>query len=178
MAAKRLEYGAIAKIFHWAIVVLLLAQFPLGWLMPDIRRGMTPGLAMTVHISIGFAILVLIVLRLFWRLTHPVAPEGSLPAWQRVSSEAVHWLLYALVLIACATGWAFANMRGWPVSVFGLAPLPQLFPAGDGIGRNIGRLHETMNWILLILAGVHVLAAVVHLAVHRDGVMQRMLRRR
>ena len=36
-------------------------------------------------------------LRFVWRLTHPVAPESSLPPWQRLSSEIVHWLLYALV---------------------------------------------------------------------------------
>jgi cytochrome b561 len=178
MAAKRLEYGATAKVFHWAIVALLLVQYPLGWLMPDIRRDMTPGVAMTVHISLGFTILLLIVLRLFWRLSHPVAPEGSLPAWQRIGSEAVHWLLYLLVFITCVTGWTFANMRGWSVSLFGLVPLPQLFPQGDGIGRSIGLLHQSMTWILLALISVHALAAIMHFAVYRDGVLQRMLPRR
>ncbi len=178
MPAKQLEYGATEKFFHWAIVALLLLQYPLGWLMPDIRRGMTPGLAMSVHISFGFTILVVIMLRLFWRLGHPVAAEGSLPAWQRIGSEAVHWLLYLLVVITCVTGWAYANMRGWSVNLFGLVTLPQLFPQGDGIGRSIGRLHETMNWVLLIPIGAHVLAAIMHLMVNRDGVMQRMLPRR
>ena len=55
---------------------------------------MKPGAPMTFHISFGITILLLIVLRLVWRLTHPVAPESSLPPWQRLSSEAVHWLLY------------------------------------------------------------------------------------
>ena len=90
----RLQYGTTAKVFHWLIVALLLVQYPLGWLMPDIHRGMKPGDAMTWHISIGIVILALIVLRFAWRLTHPVAPESSLPPWQRLSSEAVHWLLY------------------------------------------------------------------------------------
>jgi cytochrome b561 len=39
------------------------------------------------------AILALIVLRFFWRITHPVAPASSLPAWQQLISEAAHWLL-------------------------------------------------------------------------------------
>jgi cytochrome b561 len=87
MRAKQLKYGTTAKAFHWIIVVLIAIQLPLGWLMPDIRHGMSPGSAMSLHISIGSTILTLIVLRLLWRLTHPVAPEGYLPAWQRVSSE-------------------------------------------------------------------------------------------
>ncbi|MFX6226336.1 cytochrome b/b6 domain-containing protein, partial [Acinetobacter baumannii] len=63
---------------------------------------------MNFHISVGITILVLTALRLFWRVTHPVAPESALPAWQRVSSEVVHWLLYALVLAATLSGWLFA----------------------------------------------------------------------
>ena len=90
MAQEQLHYGTTAKIFHWAIVALLAVQLPLGWLMPDIHRGMTPGNAMILHMSIGILAVVLIVLRFFWRLTHPVAPETNLPGWQRVSSELVH----------------------------------------------------------------------------------------
>jgi cytochrome b561 len=47
---------------------------------------MKPGAAMTFHISFGIVILVLIVLRFAWRLGHPVAPENSLPPWQRLGS--------------------------------------------------------------------------------------------
>ena len=94
----RLQYGTTAKVFHWLIVALLLVQYPIGWLMPDLHRDMKPGVAMTFHVSIGLVILTTIVLRFAWRLTHPVAPESSLPRWQRLISEAVHWLLYALVL--------------------------------------------------------------------------------
>ncbi len=61
--AKQLHYGATAKVFHWLIVALLIVQFPLGWFMPDIHRGMKPGDAMTFHISFGITILALIVLR-------------------------------------------------------------------------------------------------------------------
>jgi cytochrome b561 len=75
----RLQYGTTAKVFHWLIVALLLVQYSIGWLMPDIHGGMKPGDAMTFHISIGTTILVLIVLRFAWRLAHPVAPENSLP---------------------------------------------------------------------------------------------------
>ena len=39
------------------------------------------------------------MLRFVWRLTHPVAPESSLPAWQRLTSELMHWMLYLMVLL-------------------------------------------------------------------------------
>lgn len=74
-----LQYGTTAKIFHWLIVALLAVQFPIAWFMPDIHEGMRPGDAMTLHVSIGITILVLIILRYFCRVTHPVAPASSLP---------------------------------------------------------------------------------------------------
>src|SRR5450759_4206425 len=70
----RLQYGTTAKLFHWLVVALLLVQYSIGWLMPDIHRGDKPGAAMTFHVSFGIVILILIVVRLAWRLAHPVAP--------------------------------------------------------------------------------------------------------
>ena len=61
---QRLHYGTTAKVLHWAVVGLLVVQYSIGWLMPDIKRGMNPGLAMALHISIGTLILALILARL------------------------------------------------------------------------------------------------------------------
>jgi cytochrome b561 len=171
----RLQYGTPAKAFHWLIVALLAAQYPIGWLMPDIHRGMTPGAGMTFHVSIGLSVLVLTTLRLVWRLTHPVAPESSLPPWQRVSSEAVHWLLYVLVLATTLSGWLFASLRGWSMSFFYLVPLPMLASDNAAAGRAIDGLHQAMEWALLVTIGLHVAAALAHIYVYRDGVMRRML---
>src|SRR5258708_22577320 len=109
---NRLQYGTTAKVFPWLILAFLLVQYPIGWLMPDIHRGMKPGAAMTFHVSLGILMLILIVLRFAWRLAHPVAPESSLPRWQRLGSEAVHWLLYGLVLATTVTGWLFPSVPG------------------------------------------------------------------
>ena len=121
--------------------------------------------------------LALTALRLLWRLTHPIAPESSLPAWQRLSSEAVHWLLYVLVLATTISGWLFASFRGWSVSFFYLMPLPMLGTDNAADGRTIDGLHQAMEWALLITIVVHVAAALAHVFVYRDGVMQRMLPR-
>jgi cytochrome b561 len=169
----RLHYGTPAKTMHWLVVALLMVQFPIGWFMPDVHAG-PPGSAMTLHISFGITLLVLIVARLIWRITHPVAPESSLPVWQRVSSEAMHWLLYAAVLAATLTGWLFASFRGWSVFYFNLMPLPMLAKNATAI-KQIDGWHQIAEWALLVLIGVHVAAALVHLFIYRDRIMQRML---
>jgi cytochrome b561 len=172
---KRLHYGTTAKVFHWLIVALLMVQFPLGWFMPDIHRGMKPGDAMTFHVSFGITILALIALRFFWRITHPVAPESSLPAWQQLISEAVHRLLYALVLATTITGWIFASERGWSISLFFAVPLPILPTGGSLLANTLGKWHGTMEWVLFLVIGAHVVAVMAHTFIFRDRIMQRML---
>jgi len=171
----RLQYGTTAKVFHWAIVALLVVQYSIGWLMPDIHRNVKPGVGMTLHISIGISILVLILLRLVWRLTHPVPPDSALQPWQRRSSEAVHWLLYVLVLATTMTGWLFASFRGWSISFFYLVPMPMLASDNAAAGKAIDGLHQAAEWSLLVLIGLHVAGALAHLFFYRDRIMQRML---
>jgi cytochrome b561 len=169
-------YDAGAKFFHWLTVALLLAQYAVGWIMPDIKRGMQPENLMNLHMSLGMVTMAVVILRIFWRLAHAAPePEPSLRQWQRVSASAVHWLLYLLVFAMVLTGWSFASMRGWTIVVFGLMRLPALFPQGSAIGHDIGELHETVAWALLVLIGLHVLAALVHQLLFRDRVMRRML---
>jgi cytochrome b561 len=171
----RLQYGTTAKVFHWLAVALLLAQYLLGWLMPNIHRGMKPGAAMMFHVSFGIVILLSIVVRLAWRLTHPVAPENTLPPWQRLTSQATHWLLYVLVLATTVTGWLFASFRGWSMSLFYLVPLPMLASENAAARKAIDGWHRAMEWTLLVVIGIHVAAALAHLFIYRDRITQRML---
>ena len=170
----RLEYDPIAKLLHWLVVALLLVQFPLGWLMPDVRGG-KPGASMTLHVSLGIAILVLTALRLVWKITHWVASESALPYWQRLTSTAVHWLLYALALATTITGWVFVSFRGWSLSLFNAVPLPMLASQSAAATRMTDGWHQFAEWALLGLVALHVAAAMAHMLIYRDGVMQRIL---
>ena len=173
----RLQYGTTAKVFHWLVVALLLGQYLIGWLMPDTHRGMNPGAPMTFHVSLGIVILTVIILRFAWRLAHPVPPESSLPSWQRLTSEAVHWALYALVFATTMTGWLFASFRGWSLSFFYLFPLPMLASDNAAAGKAIDGWHQAMEWTLLVFVGIHVAAAMAHIFIYRDRIVQRMLPR-
>ena len=116
-----------------------------------------------------------IVIRLAWRLMHPVAPDNALPPWQRLISQATHWLLYFMVLATTMTGWLFASFRGWSMSLFYLVPLPMLASDNAAAGKAINGWHQAMEWTLLAVIGLHVAAALAHLFIYRDRVMQRML---
>ena len=161
--AKAHYYGTTAKLLHWTIVVLLVAQYAVGWLMPDVHRG-PPGTPMILHMSLGVLVLTLIVVRLAWRLTHPIAPDTSLPRWQHLGSEAVHWLLYTMVIATTVIGWLFASFRGWSVRFFGLFHLPMLSAQSPAGIKAIDGWHQAALWILLGFIGLHVAAlSLIHI---------------
>jgi len=172
------QYGAAAKSLHWLTALLLAVQFLIGWTMPNVGRGMQPESLMNLHLSIGMVILAAALARVAWRLFHGVpAPEASLPAWQETMAQALHAMLYALIFAMVVTGWSYASMRGWTVTVFGILSLPALVAEGSAIGRAVGELHTLLGWLLLGAIGLHVAAALAHLLFWRDRVMQRMLPR-
>ncbi len=171
------RYGAVAKVTHWAMAALVAAQFVVAWVMPPIEWGTEPEFWINLHLSLGVLLLLLIMFRLAWRLTHPAPPppDGT-PAWQRCSAGLTHATLYLLLLVQPITGWAASSVRGWPVTLFGLFELPKLLPKGTKLGFKAGDLHgDILSWVLLAVIGLHVAAALYHRFVKRDGVLQRML---
>jgi cytochrome b561 len=172
--SKKLHYSATAKALHRIIVVLLVIQYSIGWLMPDVHGG-PPGMPMIWHISIGSVILALLAARLLWRLIHPVSPESTLPIWQRATSYVVHWLLYCLVFLTTISGWLFASARGWRVSWFFVGSMPMLTSENRELVKTLDGWHQNFMWALLGLVGLHIVAAFAHLLYYRDGLMQRML---
>ena len=76
-------YGPVAKSFHWTIFLLLAAQYTVGSIMPHIGRKTLDEGWVAWHLSIGAAILVVIVLRLLWRLRNPVPISTSIALWEQ-----------------------------------------------------------------------------------------------
>jgi cytochrome b561 len=175
-SADKPGYGGVAKILHWLIVALLIVQFAIAWTMPGIHRGTQPERLINLHLSFGTVILLLVALRLVWRLFHPVPLVAeSLPLWQQRGAQATHALLYLLLFALPITGWANASSRGWTIDLFGLVALPRILPTGAQLGSQIGDIHGWIAYALLGLAGLHVAAALYHHFWLRDRVLSRML---
>ncbi len=170
------RYSLIARLFHWSLALLVVAQFAVAWTMPEIERGTPPTGLVGWHLSIGAAILAVAVLRLGWRLIHkaPPPPMTLAPAMQTLS-RVVHVLLYVILILLPLMGWANAAARGWSVTLFGVIPLPALVAKGSALGREMGDIHGTTAIVFLVLIGLHVAGALYHALVLRDRTLQRMI---
>ena len=169
-------YTGTAKLLHWLILALLVVQFVIGWAMPHMRRDTQPDTLINLHFSFGVLVLLVAVVRMAWRATHgEPPPEDGLPPWQLQSARVVHWLLYGLLFVLPVLGWINASWRGFPAIMFGVE-LPKLVATrAPGWGWT-GDVHSLLaNYLLLVLVGLHVAAALYHYFVRRDRVLQRML---
>ncbi|HKQ11063.1 MAG TPA: cytochrome b, partial [Rhizomicrobium sp.] len=170
MAQTDAGYGTVAKLLHWLIFVLLAVQYAIGSIMPHIGRKTLNEGWVNWHFSVGAAILFFIVVRLVWRLLHPVPQMGSLSPVERAISSLTHWALYLLILAMTLLGWAATNSRGWDVNLFGLVTLPKISPTGSEWGHECGDIHNVLVYVLLGFILLHVAAAAWHYFFKRDQV--------
>jgi len=172
----RTDYTGIAKLLHWLILTLLVVQFAIAWTMPDIGRGSVPTGLIGWHLSVGVAILAVMIVRVAWRLTHPAPPApADLPPVLATLSRVTHYLLYAVLIVLPMLGWANASARGWAVKLFGVIPLPALLAKGSALGHSLGDIHATLAIVLLAIVALHVAGALYHAVILKDRTVQRML---
>lgn len=169
-------YDPVAKTFHWLIVALLIAQYSTELILPYILPKTAEDPLNAWHFSMGSTILVLMLLRLAWRLTHtPPPPPADLPPSLRLLSRTTHWAFYAILIVLPLLGWTAASAYGAKVYLIGLIPLPALVSPDKALAERIGGVHATLALALLAVIALHVAGALYHALVKRDGVMQRML---
>jgi cytochrome b561 len=169
------RYGALAQLFHWVIVVLVITQFVLALRAEGLSPIKKIGVLAT-HKSIGITILMLAVLRLAWRLFNQVPPQPrGIPRWQELAAHVSHFLLYALLFITPVLGWLMSSARAFSVSWFGLFTLPDFIEPNKAAFERLKDWHEAMAFTLAAIALIHLAAALKHHFYDRDDVLRRML---
>ncbi|MXN63437.1 cytochrome b [Stappia sp. GBMRC 2046] len=156
------NYSLAQITLHWLIAALVVFQLVFGESIAHAERALARGRAVdaidlflaNAHIWAGFAILALMIARLGLRIRHgvPPAPEKE-PAYAVLVMKAAHFLFYVLLFAAPITG----------------AIAYYLLPEA-------GEIHEAMKPAFIVLIAIHVLAALWHQVILRDGVMKRMIR--
>jgi cytochrome b561 len=170
------RWGAVAQLLHWAIVLLIIAQFTLATLFDDLPSGMKKLGLIARHKSIGITILALAIVRLLWRWmnTHPPLP-ATLKPYESSLARVTHVLLYVLLFAVPLTGWTMSSARGFPVSWFGLFTLPDLVAKNKQLYETLVTTHGVLAWSLGVVATLHLLAALKHHFWLKDDVLKRML---
>ena len=170
------RYTPTAIALHWLIALLVLALLPLGLYMSDLPLSPYKLKLYSWHKWAGITVLMLATLRLFWRASHtPPTLSALTPRWQRLTSNAVHILLYILLFAVPLSGWIMSSAKGVQTVWFGVLPLPDLVGKDKALGELLTTVHETLNYILMGLIAIHIAAAIKHHFIDRDATLRRIL---
>ncbi|MCB1500699.1 MAG: cytochrome b/b6 domain-containing protein [Bauldia sp.] len=151
------SYSLAQILLHWVIAALVVWQLVFGESMGEVERQGAAADASTVfladtHIWAGFAILVLVLLRIVLRLAQGAPPPVDSSPALALLAKLAHAAFYVLLVLVPLTG----------IGAYYL-DLP------------VGGLHELGKPLFIVLIALHVAAALWHQFVRHDGTLRRML---
>jgi cytochrome b561 len=172
------RYSGPAQTLHWLTAVLVLIAFIYGPGGSEERvYSASRDFDRQLHETLGVSILILVALRILWRMiaTRPKPPH--LERWMDFTAKAVQMTLYILLFAVPFTAIAGAWMEGHALTLLGGMRIPALVNESHAIGAKIAGVHTWLGDAIVWVAGMHALAGLYHHFVLRDGVLRSMLPR-
>lgn len=169
------RYNPISVVFHWLMAAIIVATWSIAIVVSDMPLSPARITGYSWHKWLGVTVFFLVLLRLVWRATHPAPQlEIKMPAWQERAMQLTHIALYLLMIVIPLVGWLMSSAKGYTVNYFGLFELPDLLSKDKALGHQLKDLHEYLADVLVALVCLHVLAALKHQFIDKDGLLSRM----
>ena len=171
------QYSKRMVIIHWLTLALIIAAWYLGDGLSDARHEKSATLAgYLVHVLVGGTVLLLTILRWTFRGVDGTPPPVG-DSLMDLVARGIHYALYILLLLLPATG--FMTIVTSSVGMALLTSDASLLPVkytGPGIIPHA--VHEQLMNVLIVVVAVHILGAIKHQFIMKDGLMERMSLRR
>mgnify|MGYP001578723705 CR=1 FL=1 len=169
------QYSKRMVIVHWLTLALLIAAWLLGESVHDARHdGGATIQGYVIHALLGGSILLLVVARLIFRKNDGTPPAlGDTPMDKM--AKGIHHLLYTLLVLLPVSGTMqiVTSDVGKALMAGDATLLPEKF---EGVTAHV--VHETLVTVLIVVVAVHLLGALKHQFITKDGLMDRMSLRR
>ena len=169
-------FGAGARVFHWLVLLLVMVQIPAGIAM------IAPGLGQdsidrlfVLHKGLGVVLLVVVVSRVLWRLTHRAPPMSEdIPELERRAATVTHAVIYAVLVLVAGSGYVRVVGEGFPIEMMDALGVPTMLPLMPEVALWASLVHRFSTFLLVALVAVHVAEVLRHHLVVRDETLSRM----
>lgn len=172
-------YTKTAQVLHWLMAIIFITAWTIGFYSGNFLSyevdGSFKGDVITLHKNIATTVIFLVIIRIFWRYTHPV-PElpNSMSPTMKAFARIGHFLLYLMLLALPITGCLFSWSAGYPAPVLYLFEIPHLVQENPDLLAIVKPLHIYLSWFAGLLIVGHVLAALKHHFIDKDHVLDSM----
>ena len=169
------RWTIVHQLLHWLVAAAVIYQLTLGFDLGDLADDDPQRLALLrLHATTGVTILVLMLLRLGWRLSHEVLPPPtSLGPKLAAGARIIHRAFYVALLMLPVSGLLLVAASSDHVPLVGF-DLPGFSPTPEWLRTTLWILHAVFAIATSIMVLLHIGAALRH-AFLRDGTLSRML---
>jgi cytochrome b561 len=193
-------WGRASMLFHWITAAAFIAAYVVVYYViwfVDPQTSIKPALfgttpnadrvvpLLNIHWVLGLSIGFLTLPRLVWRIAGGVPGHVAGRRLERLSADAAHWSLYAILLLMPLSGY----MTTYDPTDFGLFVIPACRDTAiaasvrGAFGLSVTELEEVAwtvhsfigAWLAWPLVTLHIGAALLHHFVRKDTVLRRML---
>lgn len=172
MCSDQERYSRRMILAHWASVVVVVLLLACGFWMVRLAPGGVKLSAYQIHVILGYLLLLVVILRLYFRWHDPTPPPvAGMSHWQRRAARASHWLLYGVLLLLPATGFWMVVQSSLPDAF--QARQPHLMPEGLS-DEWAALLHWLLSLGLIALILLHLSAVLYHEWVQGDRILDRI----
>ncbi len=169
-------YDRITILLHWLTAVLVVALFALAESWDFLRHGSPLRKELhSIHISLGIVLALVMTVRLGWRATRGRRLPPASAGLMAFAGKAVHHALYLLLAAQIVLGFLWRWAQAEAFMFFGLFPVQFATVKDRALSHTLGDLHDIAAWSIIVLAGLHAVAALMHHYILGDGVLKRML---
>lgn len=169
MKEVAVRYSAVARALHWGVAFAIIAEYLIGLSIDTFGWK-------NLHLQLGFLILLLVSLRIVWRLTHRYPQfDDSLSRFNSIAAHAGHGVLYLLTLIIPLLGVVLVVTKGKAFNVLGIPFEPLMTPMTYQTRHTIKLVHVYLAHTIIIIAAGHALMALLHQFVYKHPILSRML---
>ena len=172
------KFSGVTVSLHWIIAIGMIAMLAFGLVLEEMPRSPDKGELIGIHKSIGVLILFVAAIRVVWRyMNHFPQPLTPMTGWQHTLAKVAHWFLLLGTIFMPVSGIMMSVGAGYPVNIFGMP----FIPGGEEnktLGQIGGVIHGLGGKLLILFVLLHVVGAVKHQFIDKDGTLSRMFGKR
>jgi len=169
------RHHVVTRLFHWVIAAMVFIMIPVGIAMTSAGFEELGDQLFIVHKGMGAVLLVLVILRILWRLVHkPPPPPAGMTPLQRKLAAGTHAFLYVLLLTMTVSGYIRVVGGGFPIELLNRLGIPTFLPEMPEFAERMSVLHKFTVYLLTATIAAHIAAAMHHALFEKDRIMSRI----
>lgn len=175
------QFSHLTIALHWIVGLTVIGLLAVGVYMEETEAySLYPW-----HKSFGFLIFFVVLLRVAWRIKNGwPTPVGQYSKVEQILAKVVHWVLILGTVLMPISGFLMSAFGGPGVEVFGLEVVArnanpdnpsEVIAHNKAIASFTHSLHHWLGEALIIAVALHVVGAIKHHVIDKDGSIRRML---